>query len=39
MSKTTLRKGAHRVYLLHAHLIFVTKYRYRVLQGYRFNNR
>ncbi len=37
MSKPTLRKGVHSVYLLHAHLIFVTQYRYRIWQGYRFS--
>ena len=26
----TIRTGRHRVFILHAHLIFVTKYRYRV---------
>ena len=27
---TTYRSGAHSVYLLHAHLVFVTKYRRKV---------
>ena len=31
-----IRKGRRCVYLLHAHLGFVTKYRYDVLQGYMF---
>jgi putative transposase len=26
----TIRTGRHRVFILHSHLIFVTKYRYRV---------
>ena len=29
-----LRKGRRCVYNLHVHLIFVTKYRYNVFQGY-----
>ncbi len=28
-----LRKGRHVVYMLHAHLIFVTKYRGKVFTG------
>ena len=31
MTATDLRKGAHCVLVLHAHLVFVTKYRHRVL--------
>ena len=30
------RTGRHCVFQLHAHLVFVTKYRYKVLQGYMF---
>lgn len=29
-----IRTGAHSVYALHAHLVFVTKYRFKVLQDY-----
>lgn len=31
-----IRKGRHCAYSLHVHLIFITKYRYDVLQGYMF---
>ncbi len=31
-----IRKGRRCVHILHAHLVFVTKYRYEVLQGYMF---
>ena len=30
------RTGRHCVFKLHAHLVFVTKYRYSVLEGYMF---
>jgi putative transposase len=30
------RAGRHCVFKLHAHLVFVTKYRYKVLEGYMF---
>lgn len=33
---TDIRKGRHCAYDLHVHLIFITKYRYDVLQGYMF---
>ncbi|MFO1259187.1 MAG: IS200/IS605 family transposase [Gammaproteobacteria bacterium] len=33
---TTYRTGRHCVFQLHAHLVFVTKYRYKVLQRYMF---
>ena len=28
-----IQKERHATHLLHAHLVFVTKYRYKVLQG------
>lgn len=31
-----IRKGRRCVFNLHAHLIFITKYRYSVLEGYMF---
>ena len=35
MSKSTeVRKGRQCVFLIHAHLVFITKYRYDVLRGY-----
>jgi putative transposase len=38
MSKTTeVRKGRHCVSNLHVHLVFVTKYRFKVLEGYMFD--
>ncbi|ARU55238.1 IS200/IS605 family transposase OrfA [Oleiphilus messinensis] len=37
MSKTNeYRAGRHCVFKLHCHLVFVTKYRYGVLEGYMF---
>ena len=37
MSKSNdFRSGRHCVFKLHAHLVFVTKYRYQVLDGYMF---
>jgi putative transposase len=37
MNKTNeYRAGRHCIFQLHAHLVFVTKYRYKVLQGYMF---
>lgn len=30
------RTGRHCVFKLHAHLVFVTKYRYQVLEGYMY---
>ena len=30
------RTGRHCVFKLHCHLVFVTKYRYNVLQGYMY---
>ncbi|MDA8663975.1 IS200/IS605 family transposase [Porticoccaceae bacterium] len=34
VNKTDVRTGRRCVFLLHAHLVFVTKYRYSVLAGY-----
>ena len=31
------RTGRHCVFQIHAHLVFVTKYRYKVLHGYMFD--
>ena len=31
------RANRHCLFILHAHLVFVTKYRYRVLKGYMFD--
>ncbi len=31
-----IRTGRHCAFKLHAHLVFVTKYRYKVLEGYMF---
>lgn len=31
------RTGRHCVFQLHAHLVFVTKYRYKVFEGYMFS--
>ena len=36
IKSTEIRKGRHCVHNLHVHLVFVTKYRYGVLQGYMF---
>jgi putative transposase len=33
LSSNELRHGRHCVFRLHVHLVFVTKYRYRVLDG------
>ncbi len=30
----TIRTGAHSVYALHAHLVFITKYRYKIFRAY-----
>ena len=34
MTATNLALGAHCVFVLHAHLVFVTKYRHKVLRRY-----
>ncbi|MFT6904995.1 MAG: putative transposase [Oleiphilaceae bacterium] len=33
-NSSEIRKGRRCVFLLHAHLVFITKYRYKVLTGY-----
>ena len=31
---SNIRTGRHCIFKMHVHLVFVTKYRYKVLQGY-----
>lgn len=35
-SANDFRAGRHCVFKLHAHLVFVTKYRFKVLEGYMY---
>ena len=39
MKNQAISRGRHRVFALHVHLVFLTKYRYRVLDGDAINRR